>query len=61
MPTNERGEREERLRTVELMRGAHMKRRMSCIALGMLLGLAVVTAPVDADIVKVEVDVPGMY
>lgn len=30
-------------------------------ALGMLLGLALVVAPVDAEIVKVEVGVSGMY
>ncbi len=30
-------------------------------ALGMLLGLAVVAAPVDAEIVKIEVGVAGMF
>ena len=33
----------------------------SRIALGMLLGLALVAAPVHAEIVKVEVGVAGMF
>ena len=38
-----------------------MRHRGSRTALGMLLGLALVAAPVDAEIVKVEVGVAGMF